>query len=88
MIKFFQIATGVGIRDETIDYIVANNEEAVGEGVRKAFASEMDCLGVYKNHTQGEPDKFGKIPLDINYVDQWGDEEITSWQLRPVSLFK
>jgi hypothetical protein len=87
MIAFFQLATGLQIRDETIDYIVANNAKAIAKGVKTAFSREMDCLGAYKSHTQGVVDRFGKITLDITYLDQHGDEETTTWQLRPVTLF-
>jgi len=87
MIAFFQLATGCQIRDETIEYIVANNAKAIVKGVKTAFSREMDCLGVYKSHTQGVADHFGNITLDITYIEQHGDEETATWQLRPVTLF-
>jgi hypothetical protein len=78
----------VSVREETIDYILENNAYAVSGAVESAFTAEMDCLGTYKSYTQGVMDKLGKIPIQVQYVDLCDELETTTWQLRPVKIFK
>lgn len=86
-IPFLQLATGISVREELIGYVVANNASAIEKGVACAFKEEMECLGIYKSYTLGEPNRYGCYPLEVLYVDTFGDEEISTWELRPVKLF-
>lgn len=88
-LSLLQIATGNSVREEAIAYVVANNEEAITNGINKAF--DVDCYstyyGTFKSFTLGKPKPNGCIPLLINYIDEYGDEEQTEWELRPVTVF-
>jgi len=86
MALFLQLATGTSVREESTNYIVANNSVAIAKGVVQAFKDEMDCLGEYSSHKVGDVNKNGCYPLEVSYIDPFGDIETSSWELRPVTV--
>ncbi len=88
MLNLLQLATGSSVREEVIEYIVANTPEAIEKGIKQAFEDSYEFhLGKFHSFELGKTDQFGNITLTISYVDCWGDIEQESWELRPVKAF-
>jgi hypothetical protein len=87
MSAFLQLATGTSVREELTDCVVANNDSAIEKGVAYTFKEQMDFLGDYKSCKVGQPNRYGCCSLEVTYIDTFGDEETSNWELRPIKLF-
>lgn len=87
MNNYFQLAAGNSVSEEALEYIVTLNPSSIEEGIKAAFNEGRDYLGTYKGYELSDVDAHGYYQLTISYIDEFQDEEVTRWQLRPVKFF-
>lgn len=88
MKTIYQIATGSSVREEITDYAVENNHNAIEAALKELLSVDYSYLGTYVSYELGTPDDYGNIPLKVNYIDDFDDEEYSEWELRPVKFYR